>query len=63
MPVGGQDQHGWSHVFLCVEVVSKYDSRRAFSSVIVVVRMAEKVILETTLRSIFRVIVRNVEKG
>lgn len=38
MPVGGQDRHGWSPVFLSVKVVSKYDSLPPFTSVIVVVQ-------------------------
>lgn len=40
--MGGQVQHGWAsvsvNVFLRVEVVSKYDSSEAFTSVIVLVQ-------------------------
>lgn len=32
---GWAGQHGWANGLLCVEVVSKYDSRQAFTSIMV----------------------------
>ncbi len=41
--MGGQVQHGWAsvsvNVSLCEEVVSQYDSKGAFTSVIVLVQI------------------------